>query len=142
MAEEAAKHGFRVTRPYGMGYIPEFGVYTYDVRTSADIRGQGWDTGVWVDGDTGQLRKVFLQSGEHTGNTISTVLWGLHYGDIRDILAYRLSVFIFGFVIVMLSVTGVYIWWRKRKGRVLAASRAGSRSTAPVSIAPVKPGEL
>jgi uncharacterized iron-regulated membrane protein len=140
MAEEAAKRGFRVTRPYGMGYIPEFGVYTYDVRTSADIRGQGWDTGVWVDGDTGQLRKVFLQSGEHTGNTISTVLWGLHYGDIRDILAYRLSVFIFGFVIVMLSVTGVYIWWRKRKGRVLAASRAGSRSTAPVSIEPVEQG--
>jgi uncharacterized iron-regulated membrane protein len=123
MAEQAAKHGFTITRPFGMGYIPEFGVYTYDVRTSADIRGHGWDTGVWVDGDTGQLRKVFLPYGQHSGNTISTVLWGLHYGDIRDILAYRLLVFILGFVIVMLSVTGVYIWWKKRKARVLAASR-------------------
>ena len=130
MAEQAAKHGFMITRTHAMRYIPEFGVYTYDVRTSADIRGHGWDTGVWVDGDTGELRKVFLQFGQHTGNTIRTVLWGLHYGDIRDILAYRLLVFIFGFVTVILSITGVYIWWKKRKARVLAASGTGSPSAA------------
>jgi len=128
MADQAAKHGFTITRPFGIGYIPEFGVYTYDVRTSADVREYGWDTGVWVDGDTGELRKVFLHVGEHTGNTISTILWGLHYGDIRDNLAYRLLVFIFGFVVVMLSITGVYIWWKKRRARVVAASRAGSPS--------------
>ena len=136
MAEQAAKHGFTITRPFGIGYIPEFGVYTYGVRTSADVREYGWDTGVWVDGDTGELRKVFLHYGQHTGNTISTVLWGLHYGDIRDNLAYRLLVFIFGFVVVMLSITGVYIWWKKRRARVVAASRAGSPSggAAPASI--------
>ena len=134
MAEQAANHGFTITRTHGMGYIPEFGVYTYDVRTSADIRAHGWDTGVCVDGDTGELRKVFLQFGQHSGNTISTVLWGLHYGDIRDILAYRLLVFIFGFVTVILSITGVYIWWKKRKARVVAASRASSPSTAPAPL--------
>jgi uncharacterized iron-regulated membrane protein len=107
-----------------MAYIAEFGVYTYDVRTEQDIRSHGWDTGVWVDGDTGELRKVFLPYGEHTGNTISTVLWGLHYGDIRDVFAYRALVFIFGLVIVLLSVTGIYIWWKKRKARLLAQSRS------------------
>jgi uncharacterized iron-regulated membrane protein len=124
MAEEAAKHHLTITRPFGMGYIPAFGVYTYDVRTKQDIRSHGWDTGVWVDGDTGELRKVFLPYGEHTGNTISTILWGLHYGDIRDMLAYRTLVFVFGFVIVILSITGVYIWWKKRKAQELAKSRA------------------
>lgn len=124
VAEQAALHGLTITRPYGMAYIAEFGVYAYDVRVAQDIRGHGWDTGVWVDGDTGALRKLFLPYGEHTGNTISTVLWGLHYGDIRDILAYRILVFIFGLVIVILAVTGVYIWWKKRKARDLAASRS------------------
>ena len=70
------KHHFTVTRPYGLAYIPEFGVYTYDVRGSNDIRGHGWDTGVWVDGNTGALRQVFLPSGQHSGNTVSTWLWG------------------------------------------------------------------
>ena len=124
VSEQAALHGWKVTRPFGMGYIPEFGVYTYAVRTAQDIRGHGWDAGVWVDGDTGGLRKVFFPAGEHAGNVVSTVLWGLHYGDIRDILAYRILVFLFGFVLAMLCVTGVYIWWKKRRARIQVASRA------------------
>lgn len=124
MAEQAALHDLTILRPYGMAYIPEFGVYTYDVRIRQDIRRYGWDTGVWVDGDTGALRKVFLPYGQHTGNTISTWLWGLHYGDLRDFLPYRILVCLFGFVLVILSATGVYLWWKKRKGRVLATSRS------------------
>ena len=120
MADQAALHGFKVTRPYGMGYIPEFGVYPYAVRSSRDIRGHGWDTSIWVDANTGELRDVDLPSGQHTGNTISTWLWGLHYGDIRDLLPYRVLVCVFGIVLTMLSVTGVYVWWKKRKARVLA----------------------
>ena len=72
MAEQAAKYHLTITRPFGMAYIAEFGVYTYDVRTRQDIRSHGWDTGVWVDGDTGELRKVFLPYGEHTGFKIVT----------------------------------------------------------------------
>jgi uncharacterized iron-regulated membrane protein len=61
-----------------------------------------------------RLRWVRARVGNH---------WGLHYGDIRDNLAYRTFVCFFGLVIATLSVTGVYIWWKKRKGRLLAASR-------------------
>jgi hypothetical protein len=133
-AEQAALHGWKVTRPFGMAYIPQFGVYSYGVRTEQDIRGHGWDAGVWVDGDTGDLRKVFSPRGDHTGNVISTILWGLHYGDIRDILAYRMVVFVFGFVIMILSLTGVYIWWKKRKAQLAAKSRAsGKRQMIEVS---------
>ena len=124
MAEQARLRGFTITRPYGMGYIPSFGVYTYDVRTSADIRGHGWDTGVWLDGDTGALKRVFLPSGQHTGNTVSTWLWAIHYGDIRDLLPFRFLVALFGMVVVMLSVTGVYVWWKKRAARALSRARS------------------
>jgi len=126
VAEIASRHGFTVTRPYGLAYIPEFGVYTYDVRGSNDIRGHGWDTGVWVDGNTGALRQVFLPSGQHTGNTVSTWLWGLHYGDIRDFLPYRILVALFGLFLTVISGTGVYIWWKKRIVR-RSAEHAGLR---------------
>ena len=33
-------------------------------------------------------------------------------------LAYRIFVCVLGLVITMLSVTGVYIWWKKRKARL------------------------
>ena len=69
------------------------------------------DTG-WVDGNTGALRQVFLPSGQHSGNTIGTWLWGLHYGDIRDFLSYRILVELFGLILTGLSATGVYIWWK------------------------------
>ena len=84
MAQQATLRGLTIQRPYGMAYIPQFGVYTYAVRSSLDVRAHGWDTSIWVDGDTGQLRDVGLPRGQHTGNTISVWLWGLHYGDIRD----------------------------------------------------------
>ena len=121
MAQIAAHHGFKITRPYGMAYIPEFGVYTYAVRGSNDIRGEGWDTSIWIDGNTGTLRDVSLPYGQHAGNTVSTILWGLHYGDIRNFLPYRILVALFGLVLTVISVTGVYIWWKKRHGRKLAA---------------------
>ena len=121
MAQLAAQHGFTITRPYGMAYIPEFGVYPYAVRGSNDIRGEGWDTSIWIDGDTGALRDVSLPSGQHTGNTVSTLLWGLHYGDIRNFLPYRILVAFFGLVLTVISVTGVYIWWKKRAVRRMSA---------------------
>ncbi|HTT19986.1 MAG TPA: PepSY-associated TM helix domain-containing protein [Candidatus Sulfotelmatobacter sp.] len=120
MAQVAAQHNFTITRPYGMAYIPEFGVYTYAVRGSNDIRGEGWDTSIWIDGNTGALRDVSLPYGQHAGNTVSTVLWGLHYGDICNFLPYRILVAFFGVVLTVISLTGIYIWWRKRRGRQLA----------------------
>jgi uncharacterized iron-regulated membrane protein len=134
MAQVAAENHFTVTRPYGMAYIPSFGVYTYGVRSSRDIRAHGWDTSIWVDANTGELREVSLPSGQHTGNTISTWLWGIHYADLRDFLPFRVFVCVLGLLLVVLSVTGVYIWWKKRKGRLLAASRAKSSCSLSPSL--------
>jgi uncharacterized iron-regulated membrane protein len=119
VADIARERGFTVERPFGMAYIPEERVYTYDVVASVNVQGNGWNTGVWLDADTGALKNVFLPSGEHTGNTVETWLRALHFADLRNWLAFRILVFIAGIVIAVLSVTGVYIWLRKRRGRVL-----------------------
>jgi uncharacterized iron-regulated membrane protein len=134
MAEQAALHHFTVTRPYGMAYIPEYGLYTYGVRSSMDIRGSGWDTSMFIDGNTGELRDLSLPSGQHTGNTISTWLWGIHYADLRDLLPFRIFISAFGLFVATLSTTGVLIWWKKRQVRRFHRSRSHPVAAAKYGI--------
>lgn len=118
MSEQAAAHHFAVNRPYGMAYVPVYGSYIYAVRSSLDLRGHGWDTSVSIDGNTGQPRSLDMPRGQHVGNTVSTVLWGIHYGDLRDWLPFRILICIFGVLLTVLASTGVVIWWRKRTARL------------------------
>jgi uncharacterized iron-regulated membrane protein len=123
ITEQASLHHFTVRRPYGMAYIADYGAYTYGVRSSIDFRGHGWDTSVLVDGNTGRLRSVDLARGQHLGNSIFNLLWGIHFADLRDWLPYRILVCLFGLFLSVISYTGVYIWWKKRKTRQLSRSR-------------------
>ena len=88
MGEQAARRGFTVRGPKGLGYIKEFGVYAYAVQGSRDVRERGWNTSLWLDGDTGALRSLDLPTGEHSGNTISN---GLGAALRRRIRLARLS---------------------------------------------------
>ena len=123
MAQQAALHGFTVQRPSGLAYIEAWGVYSYTVQSSRDFRRRSPGTNLFLDGDTGELRDFSLPNGEHTGNTISNWLWALHYGDVYGLRSYRALVCLLGLLIVMLSVTGVYLWWKKRRARRGAAVR-------------------
>ncbi|HTS87794.1 MAG TPA: PepSY-associated TM helix domain-containing protein [Gemmatimonadales bacterium] len=113
MARVATEHHFAIERPYGMAYVAEFGGYTYAVRSSLDLRGHGWDTTVLIDGTTGAVRAIDLPRGQHAGNTLSTLLWGIHYGDLRDSLPFRIFVCLLGLYLTVISYTGVAIWWHR-----------------------------
>ena len=114
MAEQATKYGFSVQREvmlYRMG-----GVYSYFVKSSRDIRDKAGLTYITFDADMGALISLELPTGEHSGNTITYWLRALHMADVFG-LPYRIFVCVLGLIITMLSVTGVYIWWKKRKAR-------------------------
>jgi len=114
----ARANDITVRGPVGFAYISQAGAYSYSVRSSRDISDGGWDgLGVWVDGDTGELKKVFLPDGEHSGKTLSNWLRSLHFANWHDWLAYRILVCILGLVITLQAVTGVYIWLKKWKAR-------------------------
>ncbi len=107
-----------INGPAGFAYISQLGVYSYSVRSNRDISDGGWDgLGIWVDGNTGELKKVFSPDSEHSGTTISNWLRALHFANWHNWLAYRILVCILGLVITMQSVTGVYIWLKKRTAR-------------------------
>ena len=74
---------------------------------------------VSIDGNTGRLRTLDLPRGQHLGNTISTLLWGIHHGDLRDRLPIRILICIFGVLLTVLASTGVIVWLRKRAARSL-----------------------
>jgi uncharacterized iron-regulated membrane protein len=133
MAEQASALGLKLEGAEGIAYIEPLGVYTYSVRSDRDVRGRTPETGIWFDGDSGELRNMSLPTGAHTGNTIGSWLWALHFADIHDFLAYRLFVCFLGLAVGGLSGTGIYIWLKKRRAgknrlRALALSAA-----APVS---------
>ena len=128
LAQQALSHGFSVGRPYGMAYIEEWGVYTYSAMSSANVQAHGWGTSVWIDGNSGALISTDFPQRQHSGNTVETWLRALHFADLRDSALYRVTVFVVGLATVMLSVTGVYLWWKKRKARLHRPSLRRARS--------------
>jgi uncharacterized iron-regulated membrane protein len=123
MERVAAHDRFKVLRPYGMAYIAEFGVYTYAVASDANIEANGWATSLWLDGDTGELVSVDTPRQQPSGNLVGLWLRALHFADIRDSLFYRLLVCVLGLVVAALSITGVYIWLRKRSAKAFVRGR-------------------
>ena len=129
MAEQAAKHGFSVQRAYWLYY--QDGIYTYFVKSSLDVDEKYGATAVYFDADTGAFWSLSLPTGQHSGDTMGAWLSALHMADVFG-LPYRIFVCVLGLVITMLSVTGVYIWWKKRKARIRANSRSAS-AIAPLA---------
>jgi outer membrane receptor protein involved in Fe transport len=106
----------------------EFGVYQYQVETNREIddRPRRYTTQVFFDANTGALRLALLPSGQYTGNTLSNWLYALHMANVFG-LPYRIFVCGLGLVIVMLSMTGVYVWLKKRRSKVAAHARGLDR---------------
>lgn len=130
MAEQAKRYGFTVG-PAVMVYRGS-GDYFYFARSSRDIRDKAALTMLIFDGNSGALKLLDLPTGQYSGNTISSWLYGLHMGDVFG-LPYRIFVCVLGLVITMLSVTGIYIWWKKLRARRHARSKASTRrSPLPV----------
>ena len=135
MEKVSRERGFRIVRPFGMAYIESFGVYTYAVESDRNVQQNAWSTSVWVDGDTGDIRDVSVPSGEHSGNTVEVWLRALHFADLHDSAIYRIFVALAGVVVTMLSVTGIYLWWKKRRARLWSIVHAARSATGGAEIA-------
>lgn len=112
---EATK-GWQVRGEDRVSYDPRRGVVRLEVRTDRDISDRRARSAVFVDGRTGELMAHHLPTGEAAGDTITAWLLTLHLTHIWG-LPFRLLVTAVGVGVAILSVTGVYIWWRKRQGR-------------------------
>lgn len=136
MAEQARAHDFTIERPLALYHLREQGLYEYRVRSSRDIGDKAGQTSVHFDAYTGELSRVGLPTGQRSGVTFTTWLVELHTANLFG-LPYRIFVCLLGFVIVMLSATGVYIWHKKRQARKksrLQGEPIGRSDTAPRDV--------
>ncbi len=116
MAEQARIHGFRIERPVELSLDSKRGVYGYSVRSSLDIQDKRGKTQIFFDANNGGLRLVLLPTGQYAGNTITSWLYAMHMANVFG-LPWRIFVCLFGLALTILSVTGIYIWWKKRRAR-------------------------
>lgn len=130
MQTEGRRLGFTVDHEEGLSYDAGTGTYRYRVRSSADIRDEGGSTSVYVDGTNGRLLHTSLPTGLYAGTTVTTWLMTLHVANVWG-LPFRLFVCAMGLLVAALSLTGILIWWRKRRGRLAGEStRRGIDSAA------------
>lgn len=122
MEGQAQSHGFSIERPVAFYFLRNKGVYEYRVRSSRDIASRIASTSIVFDAYTGEFIMVNLPTGWKSGNTLTTWLRALHTANVFG-TPYKIFVSLVGLTIAMLSMTGVYIWWKKRSARVAHVQR-------------------
>ncbi|WP_024881947.1 PepSY-associated TM helix domain-containing protein [Methylosinus sp. LW3] len=129
-AELAKERGFRIVAPLGLAYSSMGGVYSYEIRTDRDVferSPKGGGTVIAFDGNDGSLVRLRLPTGEHAGNTVESWLYALHMTRVFG-RPFQIFVCALGLFVTLLSVTGVYIWLKKRRARKLSTNRSAVRS--------------
>jgi uncharacterized iron-regulated membrane protein len=125
MGEQARQHGFTIERPLALYNMREKGLYEYRVRSSRDIGDKAGWTSILFDSRSGELKTLSLPTGHRSGVTLTTWLVELHTANLFG-LPYKIFVCGLGLAISMLSVTGIYIWWKKRCARINRRVPAGA----------------
>ncbi len=127
LAEAARAQGVRIEKPVGMWLNRGKGFYVLSTRSSADIQDRYGNTRAVIDANSGEILMVLFPTGQYGGNTVTSWLLALHTANVFG-LAYRIFVCVLGLVIVVLSVTGVVIWLRKRRA-------SGYRKSGKIQLA-------
>jgi len=125
---EAARRGWR--EPAGsVFYSPDFGVYAVAFHAPDGDHGAGGvgPPYLYYDGLDGRLLGQRQPWKGTAADIFVQAQFPLHSGRILG-LPGRILISLTGLVVASLSVTGVVIWWKKRKARVLRQRR---RQTAP-----------
>lgn len=124
IAELAARENLELKDEQALSLNREHGVYKLLVHSSRDI-GEHAQTAIFFDADDGSFRLASLPSGdrEPAGDKLSRWLRALHTASVFG-QPMHVFVSIMGLLGAVLSISGVYIWWRKQAARLAHERRA------------------
>ncbi len=126
-AEQARHQGFTVKPAPGtmwFFYNPAKGVYSYPAHGDRDV-GYHWiGSVVHFDADTGKFRAIECSSGGHPATTFTSWVCAIHTCTVGGV-AVHVLVGAMGLVTALLSITGVYLWWKKHANRKVLEMRGG-----------------
>lgn len=133
----AEARGADVVAENGLSFRNGADAYEYRYRDARDLPTERGQSRLFFDRETGALVAFKSGRGDASANGVHEWLVALHIASIGG-LPYRIFVAVLGLGVVMLSVTGVVIWMKKRSARI-ARGRTGAgvlennRSTRPAS---------
>lgn len=114
-----------ITNPAGgVFYSPEFDVYGVGFYTAENDHGDGGLGNPWLyyDGQTGEPVGHSIPGTGSAGDIFMQAQFPLHSGRILG-MPGRILVSVMGLAVAGLSITGLVIWARKRRSRVLGRER-------------------
>ena len=125
--QKASQDGFSITHESILVIDRNTGRYTMCANTLSNA--EDGQTCVEFDADTGAVPPEAPLSASHQqgmptrlAETITGWIQMLHMARVFG-LPMKIFVCVMGLVITLLSVTGVYIWWKKRRARRLSKTR-------------------
>lgn len=135
---EAAKRGWEPV-PHGVFYSELYGVFGVGYgEEHAPGLGNPW---LYFDGGDGRYVGADVPGTGTAGDLFLQLQFPLHSGQIAG-LPGRIVVAVIGIVTAMLSVTGIVIWLRKRRARVLRRSRYQAVAFHRSGAEPVEAAEV
>lgn len=108
----ANQYGFIVDREVSLSLDREHGVYSYQVKSNRDAGKYGATVAI-MDANTGELISLTLPDTDALGDTIDRWITWLHTARVFG-LPMQMLISFTGLIVVILSISGVIIWWKKR----------------------------
>lgn len=107
-------------------YSPHYGIFGVAFGDHDDPMTEKW---LYLSGDTATVLSAVVPGQGSAGDIFMQLQFPIHSGQILG-LPGRILIAVMGVVIAGLSVTGVYIWWKKRVGRVARGRKAALKASA------------
>ncbi len=119
MRDAVMEHGLSGYREDALRYDEHRGEFNYWIATKFKNGGEAYDWfGISFDANTGELLRINEEDvephKERAGDFVTRWIIDLHMAKVWG-LPFRIFVCLMGLVVTVLSVTGVVIWWRKRR---------------------------
>lgn len=116
----AQQAGHEVQALLGMRWAMDEGQWQLRFKTDADIGKQSGASSISVDAKTGEVVRVRFGSEVSTGEKADQWLSTLHMGHIGQgagHVLYQIFLSLIGVAVALLSVSGVYMWYKGRQAR-------------------------
>lgn len=105
----------------------------YGVRFGDPLASAFGASTVLLSSADGRILDVREADAGQSGDLVAQLMLPIHTGQVAG-LPGRILICITGLVVAMLSITGIYIWWKKRASRLVR--RLGRKRTVPQSVVP------
>lgn len=114
--------------PGAIFYADRHGLYGVSFFAADEDHGDGGLGPPWLyfDGQTGALAGAAVPGEGSAGDLFMALQFPLHSGRILG-LPGRVLISAMGLMVAMLSLTGVFLWWRKRRTVPASSPRAAGR---------------